>query len=532
MNKTTFRSLALAAALTSVGLASAQSTRAIFDVAGPTLPGPMPGPIRDFQVLPNGIIAILIGYQYSTASPAAICLVNSIGITMAQVPIPGLAGNPYQPEDLEVDAAGNIYVFGVTSNGGGVPNRFSVRKYSIGLAPIWDIAFPGNGGGGVVKLNDGVVNSAGRAFVLGAVGNGGNPSVFVAGLTIPGAVNYAFNPAGIGEARQGFNPGNAAADILFTHDIGNRPSVTRLDSAGALLWNNPNLLSGGDFGPQLDASYRSTGFHTLSAATVAGAQTKVRVNRINEANGNGIWTHEFLVPAGQTAQATHLEPTFNGETMIVGRRQLAAGGPIMLWLRRVLNTGGGGIDRLITGAGDFTTVFDTAGDEYGNVYTLTQNIAGTLGLNSFSGTLGNLLSGVPNPWANLAAPGNRVGKLLVQRGTGTVHISRFVDNFGAIPYLRFSGTAQMPRASADAFTAQRNTAFSSPRTLSANDWFAVGASVTVNSQPVNGTVTVNANGNFMYTPNMGFTGTDTWTYKLQKPNLSPTIGTVTMTVNP
>jgi hypothetical protein len=264
MNKPKFRSLAIAAALSSVGIASAQSTRAIFDVAGPTLPGPLPGPIRDYEVLPSGIIAILIGYQFNTASPAALCLLNQVGVTIAQVPLTGLAGSPFQPDDLEVDAAGNLYVFGVTANGGfAAPNRFSVRKFNPGLGLIWGAAFAGNGAGGVAKINDGIVTTTGRASVAGAVGNGGNPSVMIAGITLAGAVNFVYNPPGIGEAKSLHVPNGANTELLFTYVLGNRPGAGRLDNAGALMWLNPNLLSGGDFGPQLDSVYRPGLFHTL-----------------------------------------------------------------------------------------------------------------------------------------------------------------------------------------------------------------------------------------------------------------------------
>ena len=54
-----------------------------------------------------------------------------------------------------------------------------------------------------------------------------------------------------------------------------------------------------------------------------------------------------------------------------------------------------------------------------------------------------------------------------------------------------------------------------------------------NTSPANGSVTVNTNGTFVYTPNVGFTGTDSFTYTLQNnadASLTDT-GTVSITVS-
>jgi ELWxxDGT repeat protein len=50
------------------------------------------------------------------------------------------------------------------------------------------------------------------------------------------------------------------------------------------------------------------------------------------------------------------------------------------------------------------------------------------------------------------------------------------------------------------------------------------------SGPTNGTLTLNPNGMFNYTPNSGFTGTDTFTYKANDGSLDSSVATVTITV--
>ncbi|MGB0087917.1 MAG: cadherin-like domain-containing protein, partial [Planifilum fulgidum] len=49
--------------------------------------------------------------------------------------------------------------------------------------------------------------------------------------------------------------------------------------------------------------------------------------------------------------------------------------------------------------------------------------------------------------------------------------------------------------------------------------------------PANGTLTFNSDGSFVYTPNAGFTGTDTFTYQASNGVSRSLVATVTITVN-
>ena len=66
---------------------------------------------------------------------------------------------------------------------------------------------------------------------------------------------------------------------------------------------------------------------------------------------------------------------------------------------------------------------------------------------------------------------------------------------------------------------------------STNDTYPVGSTFGVDTDPANGSVTVNADGTYSYTPDAGFSGTDTFTYDvcLPAPNRS-TCDTATITV--
>jgi uncharacterized delta-60 repeat protein len=91
-----------------------------------------------------------------------------------------------------------------------------------------------------------------------------------------------------------------------------------------------------------------------------------------------------------------------------------------------------------------------------------------------------------------------------------------------------------PVAFNDAYTASENTPLTVPAATGvlANDSDLSGASLTAIqlSSPANGTLTLNGDGSFTYTPNAGFFGTDSFTYKANDGTLDSNVATVTITV--
>ena len=97
---------------------------------------------------------------------------------------------------------------------------------------------------------------------------------------------------------------------------------------------------------------------------------------------------------------------------------------------------------------------------------------------------------------------------------------------------------QTPVARSDAYS----TGYRTPLTIGAsgilsNDTDPEGGALTValplNTTPVRGTVVQNTDGSFVYTPNVGFTGTDSFSYRAKDPGgLQSNLATVTITVGP
>jgi|GEM_PF-1483323 len=103
--------------------------------------------------------------------------------------------------------------------------------------------------------------------------------------------------------------------------------------------------------------------------------------------------------------------------------------------------------------------------------------------------------------------------------------------------VRVTGPAAVntaPVAVADSYTATQNTALVVPAAgVLSNDTDAQNTSLTalVVSNPTSGTLALSANGSFTYTPNTGYTGPDSFTYKANDGLLDSNVVIVSITVN-
>ncbi len=87
----------------------------------------------------------------------------------------------------------------------------------------------------------------------------------------------------------------------------------------------------------------------------------------------------------------------------------------------------------------------------------------------------------------------------------------------------------LPIANDDTATTQQNTSVTVSE-LTNDTVNGTLQSVTIKSQPANGTVTLNAANQFVYTPNAGFSGTDKFTYCITNQDGSSNTATVTVTI--
>lgn len=96
--------------------------------------------------------------------------------------------------------------------------------------------------------------------------------------------------------------------------------------------------------------------------------------------------------------------------------------------------------------------------------------------------------------------------------------------------ITYQGIQQAPVAVLDGFNVKKETTYNSPRPVVDNDRFPLGISVKLASNVSNGTLHLSHTGHFVYTPTPGFTGTDSFTYKLERVGLTPSVATVMLHV--
>ena len=101
--------------------------------------------------------------------------------------------------------------------------------------------------------------------------------------------------------------------------------------------------------------------------------------------------------------------------------------------------------------------------------------------------------------------------------------------------VNVSGVNDAPTTAADSFSTVSET----PLTITANDLLnndsdvdGDSLSLLAVSDPANGALTANGNGGYLYTPNNGFTGSDSFTYTVSDGNGETATGSVSLTVTP
>jgi ELWxxDGT repeat protein/VCBS repeat-containing protein len=102
--------------------------------------------------------------------------------------------------------------------------------------------------------------------------------------------------------------------------------------------------------------------------------------------------------------------------------------------------------------------------------------------------------------------------------------------------LAVNASSHAPVAISDSYSMDENGMLTVAATsgVLANDYDADGDILTavLVSSPVSGVLSLNANGSFIYTPNAGFTGTDSFSYQASDGTLVSNVAVVTVTVSP
>ncbi|HEX8833244.1 MAG TPA: Ig-like domain-containing protein, partial [Abditibacteriaceae bacterium] len=158
-----------------------------------------------------------------------------------------------------------------------------------------------------------------------------------------------------------------------------------------------------------------------------------------------------------------------------------------------------------------------------------------------------ILTQPPHGTLGAVRPGATINERVVTYTPEPEYVGRFsftykvndgtTDSAVATIEIATSLSNRAPVAVADSYSVDEDSTLTiAAPGLLANDTDRNNDSITVSWTPqtvaANGTVTVQSNGSFVYTPKPNFSGTDTFTYKARDYNLISEPGTVTITVNP
>lgn len=129
--------------------------------------------------------------------------------------------------------------------------------------------------------------------------------------------------------------------------------------------------------------------------------------------------------------------------------------------------------------------------------------------------------------------GNNAAKLdFDQRGEGYPRVSGFAADIGAFE-VQQGPVGSPPNAADDSYTMTEHTTLTvDPPGVLGNDSDPDGDPLTATlvTGPSNGTLTLNPDGSFTYTPNDDFVGTDSFTYEANDGQLDSSVATVSITV--
>ncbi|HZV55613.1 MAG TPA: cadherin-like domain-containing protein [Rhodocyclaceae bacterium] len=198
----------------------------------------------------------------------------------------------------------------------------------------------------------------------------------------------------------------------------------------------------------------------------------------------------------------------------------------------VITSNGSGTTASVSVAENTTAVTTvTATDIDLPAQTLTYSIAGgadaaQFNINAATGALTFITA--PNYEVPTDAGANNVYEVSVQVSDGSLTDSQAIA-------VSVTNVNEAPTANADAYALSQNTTLSvvAGSGLLANDSDPENNSLTAAlvTGPAHGSLTLNANGSLTYTPTVGYTGSDAFSYKANDGSLDSNTATVALTVN-
>jgi uncharacterized repeat protein (TIGR01451 family) len=424
---------------------------------------------------------------------------------------------------------------------------------SSGTVTLRNTIVAGNFRGTGLTADDisGAVNASSSFNLIGTGGAGG--------LTSGGPNNNQVGVANPGLAPLGFNGGLTPTHALL-------PGSTALDAgSNALLPQDAfDLDNDGNTSEPLPVDQRGIGFQrvadsadadTTQTVDIGAYEAQVSVEDITNKITNEDTPTSFVFNVGDAALITSVTATSSNTTLVPNASAnlsvTGTGSTRTLQINPAANLSGTTTITVTVNGSNSQSMSDTflltvnpvndapvansqsvtTNEDTPKAITLTGSDVDSSSLNYIivAGPSHGSLSGVaPNVTYTPAANYNGTDSFTFKINDGSA------DSNVATVSITINAVNDAPQAANDSYSTNENTALSVPASgVLTNDTDV--DSPTLNAVPVtnptHGTLTLNSNGSFTYTPQAGFSGTDSFTYKANDGSLDSNTATVTINVN-
>ncbi|MBI5773448.1 MAG: cadherin domain-containing protein, partial [Verrucomicrobia bacterium] len=263
------------------------------------------------------------GYAHNgTDNDFATVAYSSAGALLWSNVFNGAANGADQATGIAVDASGNVYVTGFSSNGAN--NDYATVAYSSAGVALWTNVF--NGTGNAADQASGIaVDASGNVYVSGFSSNGANNDYATVAYSSAGVALWTnrFNPNGNSDVAYGIAAGGG--NVYVTGEsagggTGGDYYTVAYSSAGGLLWSNryngPGNSTDSARAIKTDGAGNVyvTGFSRSSTTAASEDYATVAYSSA----GMPLWTNRFNGTGNLTDQALALAVDTNANVYVTG----------------------------------------------------------------------------------------------------------------------------------------------------------------------------------------------------------------------